>query len=65
MSFNVDVAQLMEVLGPFYEFVKEDEGGKNEGDFGIDVKVEHEENIVDLALGKFTGEDGDKHRIKL
>ncbi len=43
MSFSTDVAELTEVLGPFYEYVAEGEEEGKEGDHGEEEEEEGEE----------------------
>ena len=44
MSLSTDVEELLEALGPFYEYVKEDDSG-----------VEMESPGINALLGTFTG----------
>jgi hypothetical protein len=44
MSLSTDVEKFLEVLGPFYEYVKDEDSG-----------IELESNGMSALIGKFTG----------
>ena len=64
MSFSTDVASFMEALGPFYEYVSEEQSRENDEneDSGVEVNKivasESNDDVISASLGKFVLNDG-------